>query len=63
MNGEDDMRLPKGKTCSDCRFYQSCVDFFGCEPTNEGCDWSPSSFVEKCDATPPAAGSGDAREA
>lgn len=47
----DDMRLPVGKTCADCRHFKHCAWLIGCEPTNTNCDWSPSRFVEP-DGTP-----------
>ena len=44
--GEPDMRLPEGKTCSDCRLFKGCKGFFGCKPDAIECDFSPSRFRE-----------------
>lgn len=40
------MSLPLGKTCSDCKHYDYCQKLFGCNPSNEVCDWAPSRFHE-----------------
>ncbi len=44
---DDDMKLPAGKTCGDCRWYSRCEWLVGCESSNTECDWAPSRFVEK----------------
>lgn len=45
---EQIMRLPEGKTCSDCRHFRWCDKFLGGNvATNTECDWAPSRFVEK----------------
>ena len=44
---DDDMKLPAGKTCEDCRWYSRCEWLISCEPSNTTCDWAPSRFVEK----------------
>ncbi len=45
---EPDMRLPVGKTCSDCAFFRKCSAFLGATKieNNRTCDWAPSNFVE-----------------
>ena len=47
MSTPDDMALPSGKTCIDCKFHGYCVKLFGCDPTNTHCDWAPSRFAAK----------------
>jgi hypothetical protein len=44
MLTENDMQLPAGKTCADCRFFSFCVKLFGCDAQNTTCDWAPSRF-------------------
>lgn len=46
MSSEPDMKLPDGRTCSDCAHFPRCVGLFGCKPESTSCDWSPSRFVE-----------------
>lgn len=43
----DDMKLPAGKTCGDCKHFNRCEWLISCKPTNEECDWSPSRFILK----------------
>ena len=40
-----DMKLPAGRTCSDCAFFQKCKAFIGIAGTETICDWAPSRFV------------------
>lgn len=48
----DKMRLPVGKTCGECgHFTRTCVWLISCKPTNTTCDWSPSRFREKPNAS------------
>jgi hypothetical protein len=43
----DDMKLPEGKTCSDCRSWARCKKFIGSLTGKETtCDWAPSRFEE-----------------
>jgi hypothetical protein len=43
---EPGMRLPEGKTCSDCARFRKCNDFLGGDiANNRVCDWAPSYFV------------------
>ena len=42
-----DMLLPAGKMCQDCRHYNLCKFLFDCPATGYECDWSPSRFEEK----------------
>lgn len=43
----DNMKLPEGKTCSDCRNWPSCRAFVGSLTGKEtSCDWAPNRFVE-----------------
>ena len=44
---DDDMRLPVGKVCLDCAFYNRCKWLFGCEPNSTECDWATSRFIPK----------------
>ena len=40
------MRLPEGKTCSDCVHVRRCVDALGCtKPERTSCDFYPNRFV------------------
>jgi hypothetical protein len=48
----DDMQLPAGKTCIDCRAYYYCRRLFGCPDTNTTCDWSPSRFSLRVEPEP-----------
>jgi hypothetical protein len=41
---EDDMRLPAGMTCADCRSFRGCVRFLGIKGDEVTCDWAPSRF-------------------
>ena len=41
---DDDMRLPVGKICLDCAFYNRCKWLFGCKPDSTECNWAPSRF-------------------
>lgn len=43
---EPDMKLPEGKICMDCVFYDRCFMLFGCDGQSKTCDWSPSRFQE-----------------
>ena len=43
---EPDMKLPVGKTRSDCRHYRRCEWLISCAPEETACDWSPSRFRE-----------------
>lgn len=52
----DDMALPPGKSCADCRGFERCVAFIGEKHINDKatrCDWSPSAFAQR-DAAPDA---------
>ena len=45
MSKEDDeMNLPKGKTCNDCVHCYRCTKIFGVTITNTTCDFYPSRF-------------------
>ena len=45
--GDDDMKLPKGKTCGDCLHCAWCVRIYGIKATNTECDFSPSRFMPR----------------
>ena len=53
MSAPDDMALPEGKTCGDCRHWlERCRDLFGVEEGDmQYCDWYPSRFAERDDET------------
>ena len=34
-----EMKLPEGKTCSDCRNFRFCKGFLGLKGTETKCDW------------------------
>lgn len=38
------MKLPPGKTCSDCVHFARCARLVGAKETWTSCDWSPSRF-------------------
>ncbi|OLU23112.1 hypothetical protein BVH03_23075 [Pseudomonas sp. PA15(2017)] len=40
----DDMDLPEGMTCGDCRHARRCIAMFGHIAEDLSCDWSPSRF-------------------
>ena len=42
-----DMILPAGKTCDNCLHAKRCVNLFGCNLSNDYCDWSPARFVPR----------------
>lgn len=44
---DNDMLLPSGNTCYDCRNFLRCKMLFSCTATNTECDFSPSRFREK----------------
>lgn len=44
---ERDMRLPAGKTCSDCVHFRRCEGLFQCPSNADHCDFSPSRFVSR----------------
>jgi hypothetical protein len=43
-NGETCMSLPGGVTCGSCVHLKRCAALFGCEPTNDQCDWFPRRY-------------------
>lgn len=46
MSYKDDMKLPKGKTCSDCINWSGCDMLFGPIENNTECDFYPSRYFE-----------------
>lgn len=42
--GDEDMLLPPGKLCRDCKSFTRCEWLIGCSPTSTMCDWAPSRF-------------------
>lgn len=46
MSVDDDMKLPEGKTCGDCRHIKRCTALFGVKATNTFCDFAPSCFSD-----------------
>lgn len=47
MSERDAMKLPSGKTCSDCANYARCNSLLGGRiDTWTSCDWFPSRFVD-----------------
>ena len=40
-------KLPKGKSCSDCKWSDKCKVQFGNEDSNDYCQFAPSRFVAK----------------
>lgn len=53
---DTEMKLPKGKTCSDCVHVARCVDVLGCtNPERMKCDFYPNRFTEKQTPSVPAA--------
>lgn len=46
MQDDDDMTIPDGKRCADCRNFDRCKALFGCSGANSRCDWAPHRFVE-----------------
>lgn len=44
---EDELALPKGKTCSDCVYCRKCCAMFGAKPDNVTCDFYPVRFYQR----------------
>src|SRR5690606_38996730 len=42
---ENDMKLPAGHTCSDCRHFARCQKLCSRRGDETECDWSPSMFT------------------
>jgi hypothetical protein len=42
---KDSMKLPEGKTCSDCAHWSTCDFLFACIENDTECDFSPSRFT------------------
>lgn len=43
----DDMKLPEGKTCCDCRYWKRCSSLIDdLDGTETHCDFAPSRFKE-----------------
>jgi len=49
---DNKMKLPEGKTCSDCMHCYRCTSMFGAEETNTTCDFYPVRFVARFVAAP-----------
>lgn len=50
MSDPDDMLLPEGKSCADCRNFERCKAFIGERHINDKqhrCDWAPSRFLQR----------------
>ncbi len=44
---KDDMQLPEGKTCADCRWFERCRALIGprhIHDEQQRCDFAPSRF-------------------
>jgi hypothetical protein len=41
---EESMRLPDGKTCSECRHFRLCAQLIDADGTETECDCAPSRF-------------------
>lgn len=44
---EDPLKLPDGKTCSDCAHFKRCEWLIQCKPESTSCDWLPIRFLER----------------
>ena len=44
---DDDMKLPAGKTCGDCRHVAHCLAVYGIKAENTTCDFAPSRFEDR----------------
>lgn len=51
MTENDNMALPSGKTCSDCAHLRRCKGIYGIKGHETSCDWAPSRFFERKEAT------------
>lgn len=49
---DSEMRLPQGKSCSDCRSFRRCEAMFGHTATDTSCDWYPSRFAAREPSAP-----------
>ena len=54
LDHRDDMALPAGMDCKDCRWLRRCSTLLGIPPGNRTCDFSPSRFEHY--VTKPTAG-------
>lgn len=43
---EEDMLLPKGETCGNCKHYERCQWLLSIKGWEGACDWCPSRFVK-----------------
>ena len=43
--GDNDIMLPEGKTCKDCKHYHRCGQFINIDGDEIQCDFSPSRFA------------------
>lgn len=43
---KDEMKLPEGKTCGDCKHLDKCERLFGVNYLNTVCDFYPPRFIE-----------------
>lgn len=44
----NDMLLPRGMTCLDCRHFRRCQALVGVKGDETICDWAPSRFQMDC---------------
>jgi len=59
---EENMKLPEGKTCSDCIQFNYCKEFLSLSGDETNCDWSPSYFSECVASAPRTVARGVKRE-
>lgn len=45
-NYHEEMKLPAGSTCKDCKLYSRCRQLFNCDEFTT-CDWWPRRFEPK----------------
>jgi len=46
MRPGDQMALPDGKSCIDCKHLRRCAGIIGIKTTNTTCDFYPSRFAQ-----------------
>jgi len=47
-NYAEEMKLPDGKMCNDCRHFKRCRSFFDCDGS-KSCDFWPNVFTPNKD--------------
>ena len=46
-NWKEEIKLPVGKTCSDCIWLEGCEELYHVDGTEVACHFMPSKFIER----------------